>query len=224
MNKLNGDMEGAALISPCGHYRFWLTRTWDKTTPPAVFIMLNPSTADASVIDPTLGRCISFAQSWGCGGVILLNLYAYRSHLPTMLKLAEDPVGLGNDDHIVSRIREGKVVVVAWGGSLPDKGERATAVVDRLVRNGIKLHCLGYTSSGQPRHPLMLRKDVRLEEYNHTYPEGHDGPTPAGQHRQPAAGSRRKAIPRRPVPAAAAVPADSAQGPVPLGDDGPVAG
>lgn len=58
---------GSAEISDCGRYRYRLSRWWgDKDDPDrAVFVMLNPSTADASNDDPTIRRCIGFAQSHG---------------------------------------------------------------------------------------------------------------------------------------------------------------
>ena len=35
-----------AVLSPCGTYRYRLGRTWLGDRPAAVFVMLNPSTAD----------------------------------------------------------------------------------------------------------------------------------------------------------------------------------
>ena len=46
----------SAIISECGTYRYLLTRPSEVANPglgAALFIMLNPSTADASLDDPT---------------------------------------------------------------------------------------------------------------------------------------------------------------------------
>lgn len=48
--------------------------------------MLNPSTADAEIDDPTITRCIGFAKSWGFGGLMVGNLWAYRATDPKELK------------------------------------------------------------------------------------------------------------------------------------------
>ncbi|MFO6262918.1 DUF1643 domain-containing protein [Pseudomonas aeruginosa] len=55
----------SAIISECGQYRYLLTRPGDcladKGT--AVFLMLNPSTADAALDDPTIQRSGAAATS-----------------------------------------------------------------------------------------------------------------------------------------------------------------
>ncbi|MFD3920195.1 DUF1643 domain-containing protein [Streptomyces sp. NPDC058595] len=88
-----------ALISDCGRYRYRLTRTWGPG-PAAVMVMLNPSTADGTQDDPTVRRCVTFADAWGCGGLIVVNLYAWRATKRAELKLAPDPVGPDNDAHL----------------------------------------------------------------------------------------------------------------------------
>jgi hypothetical protein len=55
----------SAIVSPCGQYRYLLTRTAESISPmksTAVFIMLNPTTADATLNDPTIRRCRDFAK------------------------------------------------------------------------------------------------------------------------------------------------------------------
>ena len=63
-------METSAVLSPCRQYRYALWRKW-ADGPQVLFVMLNPSTADESVDDPTIRRCISFAKAWGfdCNGI-----------------------------------------------------------------------------------------------------------------------------------------------------------
>ena len=50
--------------SECGTFQYWLVRRWGPR-PVLVFVMLNPSTADAYVDDPTVGRCMDFADPGG---------------------------------------------------------------------------------------------------------------------------------------------------------------
>lgn len=89
-----------AVLSTCGRYRYRLTRTWSQNRPPATFIMLNPSTADAHEDDKTIRRCIGYARRWGLGGLVVVNLYGYRSTNPDELWKVEDPVGPDNDHHL----------------------------------------------------------------------------------------------------------------------------
>ena len=53
--------------------------------------MLNPNSADASLNDPTITRCINFAKSWGYGRLEVVNLFAYRTSKPSLLKQAAEP-------------------------------------------------------------------------------------------------------------------------------------
>src|SRR4026208_2484913 len=57
-------MTRAATISACTRYRYSLRRTWAEGCAIVCFIMLNPSTADADIDDPTIRRCIGFGKSW----------------------------------------------------------------------------------------------------------------------------------------------------------------
>jgi len=148
-------VQSDALLSPCGTYRWWLSRTWGAAAP-MVFIGLNPSTADASLDDPTIRRCIGFARREGCGGLVMLNLFALRSTDPVLLYPAANPVGTDNDRHI--RERAVGTVVAAWGAH-PLAAARAKEVQALLT---VPLLCLGTTKDGSPRHPLYVRADAPL--------------------------------------------------------------
>ena len=151
-------MSSGADISTCGRYRFSLFRSWGDGLPCA-FVMLNPSTADASEDDPTIRRCIGFAKSWGYGGIEVVNLYAYRATNPKDLWKTASPIGPGNDDHIREAAQSCDRVVLAWGahGAKYGRGQR----VEDLVREcGKDVVTLGRTKSGEPKHPLYLRADT----------------------------------------------------------------
>lgn len=82
-----------AVISDDGRYRYRLWRTWAPELPRMAWIMLNPSTADAEVDDPTIRRCVGFAKREGCGGIEVVNLYAYRSTDPSVLGTVDEKHG-----------------------------------------------------------------------------------------------------------------------------------
>jgi hypothetical protein len=159
-------MRKDARLSACGSYRYWLTREWDEGAWKLPFIMLNPSTADAEIDDPTIRRCMGFAKALKFGGIHVLNLFALRSTDPTALKKHPDPVGPENNAHLdvlFNRARlDGVPVVAAWGahGALSNRDKQVIALAGE---HGLALSCLGKTKEGHPRHPLYLRADATLE-------------------------------------------------------------
>lgn len=134
-----------------GEYRYSLTRVWDPTVPNITFVLLNPSTADADQLDPTLRRCVTFAKREGFGGMVIRNLYAFRTKHPEVMLAADDPVGPDNDRILASATG---TVVAGWGANAaPARVAEALALLPRL-------HVLGTTKDGHPRHPLYVRADA----------------------------------------------------------------
>lgn len=150
----------SAEISQCGRFRWTLRREWDSAQPEQVaWIMLNPSTADAEVDDPTIRRCVGFSRDWGFGSLVVVNLFAYRTAYPRELRAAGFPVGERNDEVIRGAARGASLVVAAWGAeSHPRARARARTVFDDLTcpPNEFEVYCLGTSSAGAPRHPLMM--------------------------------------------------------------------
>ena len=156
----------SAKISECGRYRYLLTRPPESMLAErgtALFIMLNPSTADAEIDDPTIRRCRGFARDWGCNGLTVANLYAFRATDPSELWKQDDPVGPENNEQLYALAKEYGDVVCAWGANA--KTERAQEVVRILEGAGARLWCLGTTKSGAPRHPLYIKADQPLVEF-----------------------------------------------------------
>ena len=149
-------MKSSAEFSPCRKYRFTLLRTWDETKPYAMFIGLNPSTADEIENDPTVTRCINYAKSWGYGGLCMTNIFSYRATNPEDMIAEKEPIGDGNDDWILKSAKEAGVVVAAWGDNGSHLGR--SKQVRKLVPN---LHCLNLNTSGEPTHPLYQKADLK---------------------------------------------------------------
>lgn len=169
-------MTGTAIISPDGVYRYRLTRRSDMDivrSRPCVFCMLNPSTADARMDDPTIRRCSNFALSWSCTRLIVVNLFALRATDPQEIYAHDDPVGPEGDTHLLAAAAEALphgLFVCAWGthGAFVPPGfarPRGQAVRDLLRQAGHQLHCLGLTKDGHPKHPLYLRSDTIPQEF-----------------------------------------------------------
>lgn len=158
-----------AVLSTCGTYRYLLTHTWTPSAPLAAWIMLNPSTADATRDDPTLRRAHGFTRRAGCGALAVVNLYALRSTDPAALRHHPQPVGPLNNAFTRHTIRQADLVICAWGGTLPNPHRPHTVTAD-LARAGIQPYCLGTTATGQPRHPLYLPNATRLVPYHPEHP------------------------------------------------------
>lgn len=148
------------IFSDCRQYRYTLWREWDMmNTTYAMFIGLNPSTADERIDDPTIRRCIDFAQRWGYGALCMTNLFAFRATKPAVMKAQQypDPIGIYNDYWLEKMSENAGTIICAWGnhGTHLNRAHRVTV----MLRNS-KLHCLHITEQGQPGHPLYLPADT----------------------------------------------------------------
>ncbi len=168
---IDAPVRRGAELSPCGTFRYRLTRRWDdpaKPEPLLPFIMLNPSDADADIDDPTVRRCMGFGRYLGFGGIAICNLFAFRSPKPEVLRAAKDPYGPLNDDALARIFQDAKSeyvgVVAAWGAGChdPDTAKRLCITAKGF---GVPLYCLGMTKDGHPRHPLYVKGDQKLVEY-----------------------------------------------------------
>lgn len=151
-----------AVFDKTGAYRYRLWRVWNESAPRVGFIMLNPSTADDTLDDPTIRRCIGFARAWGYGAVEVVNLFAYRATRSADLRGMADPIGRENDRYLQRLEQNVQQIIVAWG-NLGAWQNRDQAVIRRFSQR--HLHCLGTTLSGSPRHPLYLRKETLPQRF-----------------------------------------------------------
>lgn len=163
-------MRGWANFDDSGTYRYSLHRRWaaepgllTQSGGRVCFCLLNPSTADARVLDPTLKRCLGFAQRWGYGHMEVVNAFALRSTKPGLLKTHRDPVGPGNDRAIVRAAKRADLVVIGWG-THAGLNDRHDAVLD-LLRGACEPVCWAKTKDGYPKHPLYLRADNEVLVY-----------------------------------------------------------
>lgn len=154
-----------AVFSDCGAYRYLLERRWDGQPfgAPGLcgWLMMNPSTADEQVDDPTVRRSRDFARRWGHGGIVVLNVFAFRATKPAMLLSTEDPVGPENDATIAAWAARVDRLIAAWGQPPPRLGWRAAQIEALLGKAGVRAMALKIAANGQPWHPLYVRGDTQ---------------------------------------------------------------
>ena len=161
---------GWAVFDETEVYRYTLGRRWAEGGKRVCFCLLNPSTADASVLDPTLTRCYGYARGWGYSAMDVTNVFSLRSTDPKGLRDVDDPIGPDNDAHIVELARSADLVVVGWG-THARLNARHDQVIE-LLSDVCELTCLGVTKDGYPKHPLYLRKDLRPIGFDHARVSG----------------------------------------------------
>ena len=171
-------MRTAAYLSKDRRYRYWLTRIWDDSLPMMCVFGVNPSTADENTDDATIRKCIGFAERLEFGGLLMLNVGAYRTRNPREWRKADDPFGPENTiDHLKEYIARNSIccgpnttptkgvttVIAAWGRSCSDyRGiSRTLAIRDAIPT----MQCWGRNNDRTPRHPLMLPYTTKLEPF-----------------------------------------------------------
>lgn len=157
-------LERDAVLSECGRYRYLLRRTWDHGKPRALFIMLNPSTADAEIDDPTIRSCMRLSRGLGYGSFEVVNVFALRATDPDELLTAVDPCGPKNEWHVEAAIGRCDIPIYAWGAWPP--AEAASVYIRNAVRSRRPAaFCFGRTKSGAPKHPLYIKSGTPLQTY-----------------------------------------------------------
>lgn len=151
-----------AFISGDGLYRYWLQRRWCAGKR-AVFLMLNPSVADAKVDDPTIRACIDFAKRWGFfGELVVTNIFAWRATDPNELRRAQslghDIAGPLNDTFTNYWFTQANLIICAWGAN-----DLAIEPAKQLLAfyPHRDFYCIDKTKTGAPAHPLYQKRDKK---------------------------------------------------------------
>ncbi|KJK17751.1 hypothetical protein UB46_34660 [Burkholderiaceae bacterium 16] len=162
------DGEAGCILSDCEQYRYRLWRERDRSRPALGFIMLNPSTADHQVNDPTITRCLQRALAGRYGRLEVVNLFPLRSTDPD--ELLAHPAPLGDerkaDGAIMDALDRCTLVICAWGAhkAAPARAAEVLRIV-RMCGRGALLHHLGLNQDGSPKHPLYIAAKVRPKPY-----------------------------------------------------------
>lgn len=160
-------VHGDAVFSDSQHRQ--LMRRWTGDSFPdryTMFIGMNPSTADATVNDPTCAREWNFSLREGFHGMVKANVGDYRATDPKAL-LAPGVVAssAANLPAIRKAAKNAALVILCHGKLNKALVEPAREIVAALKADGIKLMCFGKNADGSPKHPLYLRLDTPLVPY-----------------------------------------------------------
>lgn len=156
-----------AILDKERKYRYMLKRQWGECNNNFInFVLLNPSTANETVEDPTIKACIKFSQNFGYDGFYVTNLFAFRTKSPNVLKKSEDPIGDENDKYIKEYARKSKLVVIAWGnhGNFLNRNNEVLKILSEIKTP----HCLAVTNLGNPKHPLYIKRNTNTQEWLET--------------------------------------------------------
>ncbi|MFA5490202.1 MAG: DUF1643 domain-containing protein [Candidimonas sp.] len=159
------DLTSRAILSDDHKHRFWLSRQW-ATGPLVIFVMHNPSTADADIDDPTIRRCIAFAEQWGYGGLGVVNRFSIRSSNPDDLWKTAYPNHQINDKILNHVVEKCESIVAAWGKHGKNAyqrsviSERDNFIFNLCHRYKRNISYIEVTKEGIPRHPLYLKGNL----------------------------------------------------------------
>jgi hypothetical protein len=161
-------MRTEAYLSEDRLFRYWLLRVWNPALPLYALIGSNPSTADENKDDHTIRKEMGFGARLGFGGLLKLNVGAFRATKPKDWATAPDPFGRGNSVECLQGYLikfAPHLVVAAWGRPCLST-ERGKARAAAVEKNILGMKCWGRNSDGSPKHPLMLPYTTELEPFN----------------------------------------------------------
>jgi hypothetical protein len=161
------DTPKGAYLSDSGAYRFLLWRYWDAG-PTLNYIGLNPSTADAMLDDQTIRKVRMYAEAWGYGGMVVTNLFAWRSTHPQTLHTIDFMELVGDDktdEYLLEAADRCDVILCGWGrhGTLYNRDLFVFAKLNDKHRK--KLKAVALNRDGTPKHPLYHRMVKRPFTY-----------------------------------------------------------
>lgn len=153
-------------------YRYILGTRGEK---PLICVGINPSTAAPGDLDNTLKSVERVALYNGYDSFLMFNVYAQRATDPDDMEQTYNQdlhaQNMKAFEYALSLDRAGSPAVwAAWGTIIEKRSYLPTCVRDMISigeTRGARWYSAGKKSKkGHPHHPLYLRKDSLLEEFN----------------------------------------------------------
>lgn len=140
---------------------------------PLICIGINPSTAAPDALDPTLQSAQRIALANGYDSFLMFNVYAQRAtHPDDMEKVCNTLLHEENRKafRYLLSLSPQPAVWAAWGNIIMKRDYLMDCMRDFLADGkaaGAKWYTAGpLLKSGHPHHPLYLRKDTRLLDFD----------------------------------------------------------
>lgn len=163
--RLAQGVNGDVVMSADGRHRQIMRRWLGDGFPEnyILFIGMNPSTADATVDDPTCAREWTFARREGFSAMVKCNVGDYRATDPkALLQPGVVAVSPANLPAIRTAARDAGRIVLCHGKLNKALAPAGRELVAALQADGHTLWCFGTNADGSPKHPLYLRADTPL--------------------------------------------------------------
>ena len=140
---------------------------------PLICVGINPSTAAPDALDPTLQSAQRIALANGYDSFLMFNVYAQRATRPDDMEHALNPA-LHAENRKAFRyllsLSDQPAVWAAWGNIILKRDYLMDCMRD-FAADGKTAGAKWYTAgpllkSGQPHHPLYLKKDTQLLDFD----------------------------------------------------------
>lgn len=155
---------GLAIFSLDKKYRYLLSRKWSNDGV-CTFILLNPSTADAFKLDPTVTRAYKFAKRLGYGELVILNVFAIRGSNPKIILSDENPIGELNNKYIKNYIKKSDIIILGWG-NYGKYYNRSEYILNLLKMHKNNVFVIDINKNGEPKHILYTKNSSKFKKYN----------------------------------------------------------
>ena len=156
------------------HYEEYRYILGTRGARPLICIGVNPSTAAPDDLDNTLKSVQRIADANGFDSFIMFNVYAQRATRPQDMESEENRFlhreNMAAFEYILQNCEGTPAVWAAWGSIVEMRGYLKACVSEMIAIGelyGAKWYTAGKrTKQGHPHHPLYLKKDSALDEFD----------------------------------------------------------
>ncbi len=156
-------------LSPCEKYMYQLSWKFSDQEKWCVFIMLNPATTTELHNNRTVKNCKTIAEKENCGGMYILDLFAYVARTGNELATArlnkEDIIGADHDKYVREVLQNPNLLIIAAWGDKRNPATKETLKLYKRVKH-IKQMIKKYAVSKDIKY--LGKKDTN-EKISHPY-------------------------------------------------------
>ena len=174
-NQPHPDYDSSKWLYVPNHYSEYRYILGTRGKKPLICIGINPSTAAPDDLDNTLKSVERIALHNGYDSFIMFNVYAQRATQPNDMEMTYNQLlhseNMKAFDYILSLDEAGSPAVWAAWGTIIEKRSYLPECVRDMISIGIKRNARWFSAGkrstkGHPHHPLYLRKDSPLDDFD----------------------------------------------------------